>query len=95
MRLTIKVHYRTPSLNLTKRMHWTQQMREKRIAFAALASALQDTARDRWTLITSPEAARICSMASDTLALFLATNGGAFPSKRHRSKLKATGKNLL
>ncbi len=86
MTISLSVYYRTPSLNETKRQHWAVQFKEKRRAFVALLSALQDTASGRSILTTSPEASRICSTASGTLALYLGTNRGASGSKRSKSK---------
>ena len=84
--LTITVQYRTPSLNVTKRQHWAKQHEEKLTAFRALLSALSDTGSIRSTLTTSPEASKTFSMASATLASYLATNRGASGSKRSKSK---------
>ena len=46
MKLTLYLEYRTPTLNLTKRQHWTQQYREKRKAWVALRSAIDSAASD-------------------------------------------------
>ena len=93
MKLSITVHYRTPSLNKTKRQHWTAQLREKRKAFAALQSALQATASDHSIRTTSPQAAKIYWTAYATLSSFLATNPGASHSKQNRFKSQATHAN--
>ena len=77
MKLQIVVKYRTPSLNVTKRQHWTAQMLEKRKAFTALLYGLSDTEYDLSIQTTSPEGARICSMAFDTLASYKGMNRGA------------------
>ncbi len=67
-------------------------MREKRKAFAALECALRDTVFAASILTISPEAVRIYSTASDTLASYLAMNRGASCSKRLRKKLEASKK---
>jgi len=92
MDLVLKVHYRTPSLNVTKRQHWAQQFKEKRLAFLALDSALQDTGFGLSTPITSQEVSRICLMASDTLNLYMGTSGGESRSKPSKSKSLTTKK---
>lgn len=84
MKLTIEVKYRTPSLNVTKRQHWTQQYREKRRAFSALASALWDTGHGLLTPIISLEVSKTCSMAYATLSCWMATSLGASSSKRNK-----------
>ena len=76
MEIRLVVYYRTLSLNVTLRQHWAVQQKEKKKAWAALASALRATASDPSTRTTSPEVSRICSTACDTLALFLATSRG-------------------
>lgn len=83
--LKLTVYYRTPSLNVTKRQHWSDQFKEKKKAFAALLSALLATASNPLTQTTSPEASRICSMAYATLKSSLAMNPGASTSKPRRS----------
>jgi hypothetical protein len=89
MKLTICVQYRTPSLNKTRGEHWTVHYREKRRAYAALECALRDIVHSHSILTISPEALKIYSTASDTLASYLATSIGAFSSKPPKKKLKA------
>lgn len=74
--IKLVVDYRTPSLNVTKRQHWTKQFTEKKRAMRALASALQATASNPSIRTTSPEVSRICSTAYDTLVSYLATSHG-------------------
>jgi hypothetical protein len=84
--LRLTLNYRAPSLNVTKRRHWAQQYKEKRKAFRALLSALSDTASALSTPTTSPEGAKTCWTAFDTLASYLATNRGASTLRRDRRK---------
>lgn len=88
MKLVLVVPYRTPSLNVTKRQHWTVQGEEKYRAMSALLSALSDAASNPLTRTTSPEASKICSTASGTLASYLVTNRGGLNSKRNSGKFK-------
>ena len=85
LRLTLN-NYRVPSLNVTKRLHWSQQYKEKQKAFHALLCALSDSAATRLTRTTSPAAAKICSTAFDTLLSYLGTNRGASTLKRASKK---------
>ena len=82
--LHLVVHYRTPSLNVTKRQHWAAQAQEKHAAFRALLSALSATAADRLTRITSPAVSKTCSTACATLESYLATSRGASGWKRNK-----------
>jgi hypothetical protein len=86
MHITLSVPYNVPSLNATKRQHWGKQHAEQKEAFRALSSALLATGRDLSTQITSPEVAKTCLMAADTLGLYLATSHGASASKLSKSK---------
>lgn len=91
MKIELTVKYRTPSLNVTKRQHWTAQFKEKRKAFNALSLALRDFELSHSTLITSQEASRICSTALDTLVCYLEMSRGGFTSKQSNKK-SATSK---
>lgn len=91
-KITLHVSYRTPSLNVTKRQHWTKQYQEKQKAFAALSSALLATASDPSTLIILPEVSKTCSMAYDTLASSKVMSGGESNSKPSKSKSRTTKK---
>lgn len=84
--LKLVLEYRTPSLNVTKRQHWSEQMREKRKAMFALQCALLGTGSDRWIQITSRAVSKTCLTAYDTLTSYLATNRGASNWKRSRPK---------
>lgn len=75
--LHVNVKYRTPSLNVTKRQHWTIQQREKRKAWAALLSALRASEFAHSTQTTSLVPSKTYSTACDTLASYLATSHGA------------------
>lgn len=86
MKIELVLRYRTPSLNVTKRQHWTQQFKEKEKAISALRSALLDIASGRLTQITSPEALKTCSTAFAMLASYQATNRGKSSSKLSKSK---------
>lgn len=77
MRLLLTVHYRTPSLNVTKRQHWAQQYKEQRKAYLALLSALQGSALNPLIQTTSPEVLKSFSTACATLGSYLATSHGA------------------
>jgi hypothetical protein len=85
LRLTLN-GYRVPSLNVTKRLHWSQQYREKQKAFHALLSVLSDTACTLSTPTTSPEGAKTYWTAFDTLTSYLATKRGASTLRRGRKK---------
>jgi len=93
MKLRLTLNYNVPSLNVTRRQHWSEQMREKKKAWSALLFALSDTACDRSIPIISPEAAKIYSMAYDTLSYWLVTNRGASSFKLSKSKPKLGLKN--
>ena len=86
IKLVLVVPYRTPSLNVTKRQHWTAQYKEKLKAYNALESVLRAAVFDPLTRITSPEVSKIYSTAFATLVSYMATNRGASYSKRSRSK---------
>lgn len=88
--LTVK--YRTPSLNITKRSHWTKQYEEKKRAFRALRCALSDTVSDPSTLTTSLDRLRTCSTVFDTWALSQGMNLGEFVSKPSRKRSEPTKK---
>ena len=73
-KLRLEVIYRTPSLNLTKRRHWSVQRREQHRAWGKLLLALQVGAAGSSTQTISPLHVRTCLMASSTLASFLTTH---------------------
>src|SRR5215470_5612603 len=50
--------------------------------------ALSDTARDRSTRTTSPEAARICLMAYDTLGCYMVTSRGRIIFQTEQVKVR-------
>jgi hypothetical protein len=85
MLLKLSVRYRVPSLNRTKRQHWAAQYQEKQKAFAALASALRDTACDPLIQTTSPEAAKTFSTAFVTLNSYLEMKRGESSLKPSKS----------
>jgi len=92
MALKLVVPYRTPSLNQTKRQHWAAQFKEKKKAFAALASALQATASAPSTPIILRDLLKTSSTALDTHISSPATNRGASSSKRSKSASVALSK---
>ena len=68
LKLRLEVRYRTPSLNLTKRRHWSAQRRERHRAWAKLLCALQDIAAGCSTRTISPDQLRTSLMAVSRLA---------------------------
>lgn len=94
MTIKLVVKYRTPSLNVTKRQHWSKQYREKQKAWNALSSALLATASDAAIQIISPEVARICSTGYDMLRSYQAMSLGGLSSKRNKSKSVRSRKNV-
>lgn len=89
MKLKLVVNYLPPSLNVTKRSHWTKQYREKQKAFDALEYALLDIAVGPSTLTTSPLLVRTCSMALNRLDSYRMILGGQFAWKQNKKKLNA------
>lgn len=87
----VKIHlvvwYKTPSLNVTKRQHWTEQFKEKQRAWSALLSALYCAASDPSTQITQPQASKICSTGYAKLGSSLGTLRRTSPSWLTKSEL--------
>jgi hypothetical protein len=73
MKLTLVLDYRTPTLNLTKRQHWTAQYREKKKAWAALRAALSSAESDPSTPIMLQDRLRTASMVFAAADLFPVT----------------------
>ncbi len=81
MKIVLELNYRTPN-NANARKHWRGVVQEKHQAQDALLSALRSAESGYSTLTPNTPQSKICLMASQRLASFMAT-------KRVRSVLKS------
>lgn len=84
--IVLALDYLTPSLNVTKRQHWSKQYQEKQQAFRKLACALLDIEYGLLTRTISQEEQKIASTAYATLVCYMATIQPAWSSKHSKSK---------
>jgi phage-related tail fiber protein len=91
--MTIKLHlaYRTPNPR-NKREHWTKTVKEKHAAQNALLSALRSAASAYSTLTPNGAQSKTCSMASSTLASYVATGREKSVSKSSKRGLGTSRK---
>lgn len=94
--LFLRVKYRTPSLNVTKRSHWAKQQKEKHAAWDALKegfhSAMYSDESTRSTATTRQLLQKILQTDYADFVSCLTTTRGSYPSPSSRKKSPTTKK---